>query len=651
MAETPPSTPSESPPRLPYSYTEGSGADKRTVTGSIAVLNPDWRRDEEVAALSKKYAANRANYAQALADESKAADEARLAEYKKAFPEGFPIYSPHNYILELGAGRDFKVEDSVSLFYVTSVQMQQPHALERRWTLSRVYEQSSGSRERIFSISGRTGDQPLDIARFFKLRNFIEKYYDKKKSTENAFSNSRKYKLRLNMNWEGEKFETSILNFSYQRESGNTTNSYIWNITLASNNYYDIKSPGIDYDGVIAAQQRRLAGAVLDTIDERELAAQKGERERLLNDPNVSATVKAALRGEFKAKDSTSKAIKALLKPISARNQTTWFDDVAAAAFTFNRAAIKTAETFVSLSFAAANIYRRGVTPALSMFQTAAYAASTMAGAVVSTLPNLQRAIISSVNDAKDAYRQLESAWSELSVLGTSDYWESLFEGLPSFGSNRRGRLFVVANNVSQPVIAQLAPSGNSTGGGSGQQDAYNLAGIFLGDRSRWRDIMEVNRMPDPYTREDGSPLQVGDIVLIPDADGSPAIFTSDSLFGSDLMVKDGDLVMRGSGGLQTVSGEDNLRQSLSHRLRTVRGTNRIFPEFGLSDFIGEKQTSSLVAQVWSDIQQQVSADRRVSTVIRILIDEQPMSYSVWLSFQMANHEVLSSTFEYTPPI
>ncbi len=602
------------------------------------------------------YARNLAAYQQASAQ--KPAEPVTKVEYKASFPEGFPLYSPHNYILQLLKTGKAEPEDSVNLFYVMSVQMQQPHSLDRRWTLSRVYEQSSGSRERIFSLSGRSGDQPLDIARFLKMRNFIEKYMDLKRKSENAFVNARTYKLRFNMSWEGENFEASILSFSYQRESGNTTNSYIWNITLATNLIYEVKSPAINYDEIIASEQRRLGIVVAevaapeDGSQTKQELLEKGIRQEDGTYKQLSESARAALlAGDGSGNSTVSQALAATTGPLSAKNSSSWLDSIASASYTFNTTLLSVTQTLVSLSLEPANYYRKTVTPFISMFQTSANCAATIAGAVAGSLPAVRSAVISTIDDVKNAIGKLESAWEDLSALGTSDYWEDLFRlgGSPAFRATP-GTQFITVNNVMQPVIAQPAPSGNSSGGGSGQQDAYNLAGIFLGDRGRWREIVEINRMPDPYTKPDGAPLQVGDIVLIPDVDGEPAATNSDMLFGSDLMIKDGDLVPRGN-GLQVVRGQENLKQSISHRLRTVRGTNRIFPSFGLADFIGEKQTSTLSAQVWTDIQLQVSADRRINSVIRIILDEQPMVYRVDLAFQLNNKESLSASFEYTPPI
>jgi hypothetical protein len=577
-------------------------------------------------------------------------------QLSKEWPEGFPVYSPHRYILELRKGK--QQEDAVTLSYVSSIQMQQPHSLDRRWTLSRVYEQSSGSRERLFSIAGRTGDQPLDITRFFKLRNFLEKYFDLKRKTENAFSNSRAYSLVMNFTWEGERFECSIINFSYQRESGNTTNSYVWNLTLATNNYIVVNkaAPQI-YDSRVleyekATIEERKAAIELESADDMKAPTANSGYKNVY--PADAATGSQKLPGGDVISKNSNSVKKANNKVLGAKaGSASWYEDLAAANYTYTSAFIEASDRLASLSLTSVNIYRRAITPTISAMNSMAYSVSRMVGATVGILPDAKLSVISTKADAVRAVEVLKAAWQELSILTTEAYWNDLFPGVVGNSGLRGSRLTVVVENANTPVLAQPAPSGNSQGGGTGTQDAYNLAGIFLGDRNRWRDIMLVNRMPDPYTKEDGSPLLVGDIILIPDEDGTPAAknnTTANELtFGSDLMVKDGDLVMRGLGGLEVVRGEANLNQSISHRLRTVRGTNRIFPNFGLPQFISEKQTSTLAAQVWSEIQAQVSADRRVGAVIKILIDEQPMVYQVGIILQMLNHQTLSASFEYTP--
>jgi hypothetical protein len=618
-----------------------------------------------------------------------------LGDSRVQYPEGFPVYTPHRYLLELISKE--QVEDSITLYYVSSIQMSQPHALDRKWTLGTVYEQSTAFRERTFSISGRTGDQPLDIERFLKMRNFLEAYADKKKKTENAYVNNRVYRLRLRATWECEYFEASVLSFSYQRQVGDTTNSYIWNLVLATNQYVEKKElPTLEAEAAKRAAEKAAQNAVDVATEEvpplssdelksktltpevlakakeqgltpdqylKQLRLDKNQAGPESNDDFVTRTRASVRRDNLVTPPRSARLLSrapgapdlltvgvssavATVTGSSAAPPSSWFDDVTASFGLLETKAAETTAYLVSLSLKPAAIYRKTVTPAISMLSTVANSAASIVGAVNGSLPAVRQAVINTAESAKQSFDTFKSAWAGLEELTTEEYWSNL---VAPIWPNRRRESSVLVDAIYQPVIAQPTPSGNSGGGGTGVQDAYNLAWIFLGDRGRWREIMEVNSMLDPYTRADGSQVKAGDLILIPDPDGVPARFTSNSFYGSDFKVKDGDLVMRGSSGFQTVSGEENLRQSLSHRFRTVRGTNRAFPGFGLDKFLNEKQLSSLVAQVWSSSLAQVTADRRVGTVVRLIIDEQPSVYKIGLSFKSATQSNLTFSFEYTP--
>jgi hypothetical protein len=662
---------------------------------------------------------------------AKAAWEGETPVLKSEWPEGFPAYSKHNYILELfkGAGKGAELEDSVTLQYVTRVQMQAPHSLDRKWTLTRVYEQSSGIRERVFSISGRSGDQPLDITRFFKMRNFYEKYSNLKSRQESAYTNSKKYTLRINFTWEAESFEASILNFSYQREAGNTTNSYIWSMTLATNNMISgEKSPTENLKEGAAAAGRTVeevaekvdtpaanagatessstAGEASDSLyslvfdangnvvsrdggpsdsygkgdgvavaiydkagnlvhlsgrrsavwlgqsDNAEMANAVLAYGRTIPPSHAIAIPSPSSRDEYyrNLMATASKAIRPSSPAPGGRSaSTSWFDDLTAAVHAFESSYVHYSSKIASMRLEEVSVYRHYITPTVSAASSLSLATSAIVGSVVGLLPSWKRSALMTVDAITTAGANLKKAWDDLGQLTSPTYWENLLGG----SSRTRGRQFsVLINNVSQRVIAHPAPSGNSGGGGTGTQDAYNLAFIFLGDRSRWLEIAEANSMSDPYTKADGTPLRVGDTILIPDEDvGTPVGINQDSLLGSDLMIKDGDLVMKGTSGLRIVTGEDNLSQSIAHRLKTVRGTNRAFPNFGLRSFLNEKQTSTLTAQVWSEIRIQLIADRRISDMLKILIDEEPSTYKVWLSMRLVSKTGLSAQFEYSPEI
>jgi hypothetical protein len=330
----------------------------------------------------------------------------------------------------------------------------------------------------------------------------------------------------------------------------------------------------------------------------------------------------------------------------TSRTSSNWFDDLTASFATLEKKAAEATAYVVELSLKPATFYRKAVTPSISLLSTVANSAAAMVGAVHGTLPAVRQEVITTAEAAKRAVDAFDRAWSGLQDLTSERYWSNL---VAPIWSNRRAQMSVSVNNVYQPVVAYPAPSGNSGGGGTGTQDAYNLAWIFLGNRGRWLEIVDANSFLDPYTKADGTPIKVGDLILIPDPDGIPAKFASTGFYGSDLKVKDGDLVMRGTSGLQTVSGEDNLRQNLAHRLKTVRGTNRAFPSFGLDKFLNERQLSTLVAQVWSSVLAQVSADRRIGDVIKLVIEEQPSIYKIGLSFRSASQANLTFSFEYSP--
>jgi len=620
-----------------------------------------------------------------------------VGDSRVQYPEGFPVYSPHRYLLELMSKG--QVEDSITLFYVSAIQMSQPHALDRKWTFGTVYEQSTSFRERTFSISGRTGDQPLDINRFLKMRNFIESYADKKRKTENAYTNNKVYRLRLRATWECEYFEASILSFSYQREAGNHTNSYTWNLVLATNQYVEKKAlPTLEAEAARRAARLAARNATLDakaTEDEAKADTANASIATALDgggyrtDNNFSAELiaeakemgippdelrrrqrqtertrlqtlaiekrieayqaeigKSAPPGAPNARTSSVLGAIATVTGTSSRTSSNWFDDLTASFATLEKKATEATAYVVGLSLKPAAIYRKTVTPFISLLSTTANSAAAMVGAVHGSLPAVRREVILTVEAARRAADSFEQAWAGLQDLTSEEYWSNL---VAPVWSNRRPQMSVAVNNVYQPVVAHPAPSGNSGGGGTGTQDAYNLAWIFLGNRGRWLEIVEANSFLDPYTKADGTPIKVGDLILVPDPDGVPAKFTSTAFYGSDLKVKDGDLVMRGSSGLQTVSGEDNLRQNLSHRLKTVRGTNRAFPSFGLEKFLNERQLSTLVAQVWSSVLAQVSADRRIGDVVRLVIEEQPSVYKIGLSFRSASQANLTFSFEYSP--
>jgi hypothetical protein len=149
-----------------------------------------------------------------------------------------------SYVLELIDIEPQKEEviDSVFLLYVNNIQAQYSQSVDRTYTLTNQIESYAGFRERFVTISGKSGDQYADLAKFSKLRNFINDVAYKKLKTENAFFNQKRYRLKLDMLWENETFEVTIVSFSYKREAGVNTNSYDYQLVLAFRQEYTVYS-------------------------------------------------------------------------------------------------------------------------------------------------------------------------------------------------------------------------------------------------------------------------------------------------------------------------------------------------------------------------------------------------------------------------
>lgn len=100
------------------------------------------------------------------------------------------------------------------------------------------------------------------------------------------------------------------------------------------------------------------------------------------------------------------------------------------------------------------------------------------------------------------------------------------------------------------------------------------LAARELGDANKWRDIIAINDLLPPYVTGDsalaGPRVKLyGQMIMVPavtstvSAEADPA-----AVFGVDVDLTNG-LLSSDGGDLRLVSGRANLRQALSHRVRT----------------------------------------------------------------------------------
>src|SRR5690606_6945416 len=96
---------------------------------------------------------------------------------------------PNPYFLELylDYGADSaKPTDAISMAHINSIKKTSPVALVRtRGMDGSVYQENEGFMEASFVLTGRSGDRPVDLVRFQKMRNFLEKYAAESKKHKN----------------------------------------------------------------------------------------------------------------------------------------------------------------------------------------------------------------------------------------------------------------------------------------------------------------------------------------------------------------------------------------------------------------------------------------------------------------------------------
>ncbi|WP_027894462.1 hypothetical protein [Calidithermus chliarophilus] len=155
----------------------------------------------------------------------------------------------------------------------------------------------------------------------------------------------------------------------------------------------------------------------------------------------------------------------------------------------------------------------------------------------------------------------------------------------------------------------------------------HRLAQALLGDFRRWRELAELNGLDHPYVVDDPAPwraegrrvLGPGDTLYYPsDALPSPRRRVGADLeaqtYGTDLAMQGGHLVWIG-GSLSMVSGLDNLKQALTHRLNTPQGNLPAHPGYGhaLKQYLGRVGGGDEAALVRLEAQRVLNQDRRIA--------------------------------------
>lgn len=493
--------------------------------------------------------------------------------------------TPHKYLLELYENENPDPIASIELPYVMSIALEQPLSVIRTWTLEgSPYEEHSGFQQRSFSIQGRSGWSPRALTRFAKFRNFLEKYAQLSADNMNAFVRAKKIQLVLTCLWEGESWHATVMNFRYQREVASARVSYVYDLVLLTN-------------GVSASRWNPKNGITYLTcssngdechVSDLHYCHAMAEEVFIL----APSSERSVLEGPkvILLKDMFSRGI----PDRTLKNPAFW----ASAAKVAIEAQKELTTKFILLPEPRKSDVRRYVTVLMRWIVDIRLQALMILGALFLKL------------------------------------WEVLSQ--PNSDYNYQP---VVVPNVGQKVISIIVSQG--------QNSAMDVAIQYLGNRNLWSIITKTNKMLDARTKSDGSPLIPGDRLLVPAVIGSDNVDPG-TFYGTNLLFRGGDLVSVGDRDIALVSGIQNFYQNFRHRMLTVKGENRTYPEFGLPRLVGSNEISDVPGQLMSSVRRQVLSDHRVSEINEMTLTETGDSLDVSLSIVTALQEKTSTGFSYS---
>jgi hypothetical protein len=160
------------------------------------------------------------------------------------------------------------------------------------------------------------------------------------------------------------------------------------------------------------------------------------------------------------------------------------------------------------------------------------------------------------------------------------------------------------------------------------------LAAYYYGDRSRWREIAKYNGFLNATTNSDGSPIQLGASIRIPNVGkvlSVGGVGEGDS-YGRDLKMVKGDLSLNGSlTDFETLTGGALLEQAIANRLLTTQGHSKQFPQYGLPLRAGDAMGGAMVAYVASHVRQQLLRDPRFINITKMQIQDNGDGYGLAL--------------------
>ena len=161
-----------------------------------------------------------------------------------------------------------------------------------------------------------------------------------------------------------------------------------------------------------------------------------------------------------------------------------------------------------------------------------------------------------------------------------------------------------------------------------------SLALWFYGDAAFASLLLDANAMIDAFTKKDGTTLQSGDVLIIPQSSATGAIlkkfdsetvYSFEDLFDHDLFIDPatGDLEMSGTTDARTIRGPGNLTQAIRHRLLTIQGEIPHFQLFGMPAYIGKPLFGHTLGHYASHLNHQMLRDPRIFEVNGLTVSDE----------------------------
>ena len=211
--------------------------------------------------------------------------------------------------------------------------------------------------------------------------------------------------------------------------------------------------------------------------------------------------------------------------------------------------------------------------------------------------------------------------------------------------ASKKNILAAFNNEISLPTppsVQQAILNGNET--------LESVAARYLGDATRWIEIVALNKLKPPYvsdTSGDGV-LTPGTQYLLPGsapvnrnqstvvnnrlANQGLSLTDKQKAYGIDLRVDSNfDLVVNNRGDLDLTAGFDNIIQAIQLKLGYERGSLLYHPEVGVGLYIGNKD-EVLIDELAFSIKQTILADSRFGAINSIKLTQENGAIYLYLN-------------------